>query len=138
MRTRLNLVVGAVTAMVVIAFLFPLTLMVRELAADGAATEAQNEAVTIAPKNEEHAYLLAGLYARIGQLAEAYPYAKVAMQKDPSDPQVRMIAFHGAVTVGDAEGVVYYGERYLEFNPDDAEARSTVETAREALRERSP
>ena len=48
MRARLNLVVGAVTAMVVIAFLFPLTLMVRELAADGAATEGQNEADIIA------------------------------------------------------------------------------------------
>jgi signal transduction histidine kinase len=34
--------------MVVIAFLFPLTLMVRELAADGAATAGQNEADTIA------------------------------------------------------------------------------------------
>lgn len=48
MRARLNLVVGAVTAMVVIAFLFPLTLMVRELAADGAATAGQNEADIIA------------------------------------------------------------------------------------------
>ena len=48
MRLRLNLVVGAVTTMIVIAFLFPLTLMVRDLAADRAATAGQNEAVQIA------------------------------------------------------------------------------------------
>ncbi len=48
MRARLNLVVGAVTAMVVIAFLFPLTLMVRDLAADRAASAGQNEAEQIA------------------------------------------------------------------------------------------
>lgn len=48
MRARLNLVVGAVTAMVVIAFLFPLVLTVRDLAADRAATAAQNEAEAIA------------------------------------------------------------------------------------------
>ena len=48
MRARLNLVVGAVTTMVVIAFLFPLTLTVRDLAADRAVTAAQNEAEAIA------------------------------------------------------------------------------------------
>ncbi len=48
MRTRLNLVVGAVTAMVVIAFLFPLTLVIRDLAADRAATAAQNQAEAVA------------------------------------------------------------------------------------------
>ena len=48
MRARLNLVVGAVTAMVVIAFLFPLSLMVRDLAADRAATDGQTQAEQIA------------------------------------------------------------------------------------------
>ncbi|MCP3994832.1 MAG: HAMP domain-containing histidine kinase [bacterium] len=48
MRARLNSVVGAVTAMVVIAFLFPLSLMVRDLAADRAATEGQTQAEQIA------------------------------------------------------------------------------------------
>jgi signal transduction histidine kinase len=42
------LVVGAVTAMVVIAFLLPLSLMVRDLAADRATTTGQNEAEAIA------------------------------------------------------------------------------------------
>lgn len=44
----MNLVVGAVTTMVVIAFLVPLVLTVRDLAADRAVTAAQNEAATIA------------------------------------------------------------------------------------------
>lgn len=48
MRRRLILVSGAVTAMVVIAFLLPLSLMIRELAADQAATEGQNKAEGIA------------------------------------------------------------------------------------------
>ncbi|MDJ0952502.1 MAG: HAMP domain-containing sensor histidine kinase [Acidimicrobiia bacterium] len=48
MRARLNLVVGAVTAMVVIAFLVPLTLVIRDLAADRAGTAAQNQAEAIA------------------------------------------------------------------------------------------
>lgn len=48
MRARLNLVVGAVTTMVVIAFLVPLVLTVRDLAADRAVTAAQNEAANIA------------------------------------------------------------------------------------------
>lgn len=48
MRARLNLVVGAVTTMVVIAFLFPLVLTVRDLASDRAVTAAQNEAAGIA------------------------------------------------------------------------------------------
>lgn len=48
MRARLNLVVGAVTAMVVVAFLFPLTLIVRDLAADRAVTTAQNQAEALA------------------------------------------------------------------------------------------
>ncbi|MDX2344262.1 MAG: HAMP domain-containing sensor histidine kinase [Acidimicrobiia bacterium] len=48
MRRQLILVVGAVTAMVVIAFLLPLSLMVRDLAADRAVTSGQNEAEAIA------------------------------------------------------------------------------------------
>ena len=48
MRARLNLVVGAVTTMVVIAFLFPLTLTVRDLAYDKAVTLAQNQEEAIA------------------------------------------------------------------------------------------
>ena len=44
MRRRLILVSGAVTAMVVIAFLIPLSLMVRDLAADTASTDSQNSA----------------------------------------------------------------------------------------------
>ncbi|MGA9596697.1 MAG: hypothetical protein WBV06_11090, partial [Acidimicrobiia bacterium] len=48
MRARLNLVVGAVTTMVVIAFLFPLTLTVRALAYDKAVTLAQNQEEAIA------------------------------------------------------------------------------------------
>lgn len=48
MRRQLSLVVGAVTAMVVVAFLVPLSLMVRDLAADRAATTGQNEAEAIA------------------------------------------------------------------------------------------
>ncbi len=48
MRRRLILVSGAVTAMVVVAFLVPLSLTVRDLAVDQAATAAQNQAEAIA------------------------------------------------------------------------------------------
>lgn len=48
MRRQLIVVIGAVTAMVVIAFLVPLSLMVRDLAADRAATTGQNRAEAIA------------------------------------------------------------------------------------------
>jgi signal transduction histidine kinase len=47
-RRRLILVSGAVTAMVVIAFLLPLSVMIRELAADQAATAGQNRAEGLA------------------------------------------------------------------------------------------
>ena len=48
MRRRLILVSGAVTTMVVLAFLIPLALTVRDLAIDRAATSAQNQAEAIA------------------------------------------------------------------------------------------
>lgn len=48
MRRRLILVSGAVTTMVVLAFLIPLSLTVRDLAVDQAATAAQNQAEAIA------------------------------------------------------------------------------------------
>lgn len=48
MRRRLILVSGAVTAMVVVAFLLPLSLMIRDLAADQAVTTGQNEAEELA------------------------------------------------------------------------------------------
>ncbi len=48
MRRQLILVSGSVTAMVVIAFLLPLSLMIRDLAADRAATTGQNQAEAIA------------------------------------------------------------------------------------------
>lgn len=48
MRARLNLVVGAVTAMVVIAFFFPLSLVIRDLATDQAAKAGLTEAEQIA------------------------------------------------------------------------------------------
>ncbi len=47
MRRRLVLVNGAVTLMVVLAFLLPLSSMIRELAADSAVTTGQNEAERI-------------------------------------------------------------------------------------------
>jgi len=47
-RRRLILVSGAVTTMVVVAFLIPLSLTVRDLAVDQAATAAQNQAEAIA------------------------------------------------------------------------------------------
>jgi len=47
-RARLILVAASVTAMVVIAFLAPLSLMVRDLAADRAATEGQTQAEQLA------------------------------------------------------------------------------------------
>jgi signal transduction histidine kinase len=47
-RRRLILVSGAVTAMVVLAFLLPLSLMIRDLAADRAVTTGQNQAEEIA------------------------------------------------------------------------------------------
>ena len=48
MRARLILVAASVTAMVVIAFLAPLSLMIRDLAADRAATEGQTQAEQLA------------------------------------------------------------------------------------------
>jgi signal transduction histidine kinase len=104
-RARLTLLVGATTVLVLLAFLVPLALLVRQVAADRALSRADDVVQTIVPLVGDADALQLAVTVQPVPVTVFLPDGRALGAPAASTPAVRLAALRGqALTVNTAEG----------------------------------